>query len=220
MARPKAAIIDCQIGNMFSVERACEFVGLEPNVTFNARAIESADAVILPGVGAFAEAMASLQRHDLVGALRQVIASGKPFLGICLGMQLLFSESEEFGKVRGLDIISGQVVRFPASTEDGRHIRVPHIGWNGIRRHDARSWVGTPLEPLAGDADMYFVHSYYAQPSHPAVMLCTTEYEGIHFCSGVALRNVFAFQFHPEKSANEGLEIYAAFAAIVRSSGR
>jgi len=211
-AKPKVAIVDYELANMFSVARACAHAGLDPVVTSEPRGLEDATAVILPGVGAFGEAMANLHRLGLVSPIQNVIASGKPFLGICLGMQLLFSESEEFGTTEGLGIIPGRVIRFPRTNDQGAATRVPQIGWNRLSRPRSASWEGTLLGTTPNEEYMYFLHSYYAIPDDSSVTLCTTEYEGTGYCSGVARRNVAGLQFHPEKSARRGLAIYEAFA--------
>jgi imidazole glycerol-phosphate synthase subunit HisH len=215
MSAPTVAIVDCQLGNMFSVERACETVGLRPVVTADPSVIESADSVILPGVGAFATAMDNLARTGVDDCLRAAVASGRPFLGICLGMQLLFTSSEEFGSRPGLDIIRGTVRCFAPSSEP--RIRVPYIGWNAIRIPAGSSWAGTPLEDLRDGEEMYFVHSYYAEPADEDFVLCYSHYGSTPYCTGVAAGNVVAVQFHPEKSAARGLRIYDRFAAQVRA---
>ena len=213
--RRRVAIVDYQLANMFSVERACVHIGLEPVITADPAVIASSDAVILPGVGAFGEAMANLRQRNLVEPLREAVASGKPFLGICLGMQLLLSRSDEFGESEGLGIVPGRVVRFPATSPAGTALRVPQIGWNRICRPAHTSWDRTPLARTASGEHMYFLHSFYAVPDDDASVLCTTTYEGIDYCSGVARSNVFGLQFHPEKSAGRGMDIYQSFASLL-----
>lgn len=213
-AKPKVAIVDYQLANMFSVKLACEHVGLDPQITSNRDVIAASDAVVLPGVGAFGEAMRHLSSLDLIEPLREFIASERPFLGICLGMQLLFTESQEFGSSDGLGVIAGRVVPFPRESA-GRRLRVPQIGWNTVRRPVTVSWEGTPLSGSADGEYMYFLHSYYVVPEQTGVQLCMTEYGGVEYCSGVASGNVFGLQFHPEKSAARGMDIYRAFASII-----
>lgn len=211
---PRVVIVDYEAGNLFSVEHACKAVGLNPVIVNKAADIIKADALILPGVGAFGDAMKNLHRLDLVNSLLDFTAAGKPFLGVCLGMQILFSVSKEFGEHRGLNLIEGEVVKFPASNNDGKQIKVPQIGWNQIF-HPASSsnkWTGTPLENIADEEFMYFVHSYYATPSCSQNVLATTDYEGFSYCSAVTKGNIFAVQFHPEKSAAEGIKIYRDWA--------
>jgi glutamine amidotransferase len=179
----------------------------------------NSDGVILPGVGAFGDAMDNLKRLDLINPIKDFIGSGKPLMGICLGMQLLMSESEEFGKREGLDIIKGAVVKFPAIDDKGNKSKVPQVGWNGIHRSrigEDDVWDGTPLQDINESEFMYFVHSFYVVPANKTVMLSVTDYEGTQFCSSIAWKNIFAFQFHPEKSAQEGIKIYKNWASIIR----
>ena len=213
--RPKVAIVDYQLANMFSVELACQHVGLDPHITSDREVIAEADAVILPGVGAFGEAMRHLSSLDLMHPLRDFIESERPFLGICLGMQLLFSESEEFGSSEGLGVIAGRVVPFHREGPGPHSLRVPQIGWNTVHKPPAVSWEGTPLSGTADGEYMYFLHSYYVVPEQTGVQLCQTEYGGVEYCSGVASGNLFGLQFHPEKSAARGMDIYRAFASLI-----
>lgn len=209
IAAPKIAIIDYDMGNLFSVRHACMAAGMDPHITSDRDAILAADAAILPGVGAFGEAMANLTRMDLAGPLSDFAASGKPLMGVCLGLQLLFEESEEFGPHKGLGIIPGRVRRLPAKGPDGRTLRIPQIGWNRIRApRESKGWQDSPLEGLVQGEFMYFVHSYFVEPSRPEDALCVTESGGFEYCSGIRRGNVFAVQFHPEKSATEGIRIY------------
>jgi glutamine amidotransferase len=209
MSIKRVGIVDYQMGNLFSVRHACSAVGLQPEIINDADSLREYDALILPGVGAFGAAMANLDNLGLSRAIHEFIATGRPFLGICLGLQLLLSSSEEFGSHRGLDIIPGTVIRFPQTTPDGDLIRIPQIGWNAIRRPPQReSWETTPLTGLSANTYMYFVHSFYAAPKSPDHVLCLTDYEGVTYCSGVLFENVLAFQFHPEKSGREGISIY------------
>jgi glutamine amidotransferase len=203
------AIIDYGMGNLRSVEKALARVGHGSRVTRDPSVIAGAAGVVLPGVGAFRACMANLERFGLLPVLRQVIERGTPFLGICLGMQVLFEESEEFGPVRGLGILPGRVVRFVDGAVGG--LRVPHMGWNVLRRQG-----DAPDVPhLAGVADgayVYFVHSYYVVPRDPAIVATETPY-GVSFASSVRCDNVFAVQWHPEKSQETGLRVLANFAA-------
>jgi glutamine amidotransferase len=208
---PAVAIIDYGMGNLFSVRQACECVGIKPVITADRSVIDSSDALILPGVGAFGDAMDCLQRMDLVSSIRDFISSGKPFMGICLGLQLLMSYSEEFGVHKGLDIIKGKVVRFPDKDDEGKKNKVPQVGWNRIYLNSHNSNGGWDITPLSGTNNsefMYFVHSYYAVPDDKGLVLSTSRYGGTEYCSSLLYKNVFAVQFHPEKSAAEGIEIY------------
>lgn len=207
MQPKKTVIVDYGMGNLFSVLRACEHAGLSPVLTSDRKELASADAVILPGVGAFGPAMENLLRLDLAAPLKDFCASGRPFLGICLGFQLLMTSSEEFGVNRGLDIIKGVVRKFPRGT--GGAAKVPQVGWNSIKR--CRPWDATVLEGLADGEYMYFVHSFYVAPDSSETVCASTSYAGIEYASGINSGNVSACQFHPEKSAWNGLKIYANF---------
>lgn len=207
MQSKKTVIVDYGMGNMFSVLRACATAGLDAVLTSDRKELESADAVILPGVGAFGPAMENLNKLDLAGPLKAFCASGKPFLGICLGFQLLMTESEEFGLSRGLDIIKGTVKKFPVPNPEGA--KVPQIGWNAIKK--VGSWDRTALAGLADGEYMYFVHSFYVAPEKPGTTCSLTSYAGVDYASSVSSGNVFACQFHPEKSAWNGLKIYRNF---------
>jgi glutamine amidotransferase len=200
------AIIDYGMGNLRSVQKGLERVGYAAEVTRDPARIEAADGVVLPGVGAFGACMDNLRAYGLIDTVRRVITRGTPFLGICLGMQLLFDESEEFGRVPGLGIFPGRVVRFPETPA----LKVPHMGWNQIRKQ------GEPphLRGIDDGAFVYFVHSYYVVPADPSLTATTTEY-GIEFTSAIARDNVFAAQYHPEKSQTVGLKILANFGRIV-----
>lgn len=198
------AIIDYGMGNLRSVSKAFEAVGHQAVVTRDARVIGNASHVVLPGVGAFGDCMANIEQYGLVGAIRASIQSGKPFLGICLGLQLLFTESEEFGPHKGLDIIPGKVRRFAA----GPALKVPHIGWNQVRLQRA-----CPLfDGIADGAEWYFVHSYFVEPGDKHVAATATTY-GISFVSSVWKDNIVACQFHPEKSQAVGLRLIKNFGA-------
>jgi imidazole glycerol phosphate synthase, glutamine amidotransferase subunit len=205
------------MGNMFSVKRACEHVGLSAAATSDKDTILRSRAVILPGVGAFGEAMNNLAQLDLIDVIKEFVESGRPFMGICLGMQLLFSESEEFGPNKGLGIVEGNVVRFPSKDGDGCVVKIPQICWNQIARspHSVRTWQASPLTGIREGEFMYFVHSYFAAPKDPNDVLSITNYGGVDYCSSLLKDNVFAVQFHPEKSAIAGIQIYRNWANIV-----
>lgn len=207
----RVAIIDYGLGNLFSVQQACLAVGLNAVITRDGAALAKCDALILPGVGAFSDAMTTLNRLDLVQPIRDAAAAGKPLVGICLGIQLLMSESHEFGWHQGLGLIPGKVVPLPSPREGGRLLKVPQAGWNRIRPLGGGPewWAGTPLEGLADGEYMYFVHSFIAVPEDPSVVLSTTRYGDAEFCSSLAFGNIFACQFHPERSGRRGLTIYA-----------
>ena len=204
------AIVDYGMGNLRSVQKAFERLGHAAEVTRDAERIAAAPAVVLPGVGAFGACMANLTALGLVEPVRRAVRAGRPFLGICLGMQLLFEESEEFGPVAGLGLLPGRVVRFPADPER----KVPHMGWN--RLHIVRA--APPLAGIAEGAYVYFVHSYYPVPADPGIVATTTPY-GPEFASSVVADNVFACQFHPEKSQHVGLRLLDDFVGFVRGRG-
>ena len=206
------AIIDYGMGNLRSVQKGFEAVGAEAIVTSDSSKILSANSVVLPGVGAFKECMANLDNLNLIDTVHKSVNSGKPFLGICLGLQLLFSQAEEFGEVEGLGILSGKVVGFKDAqlkSESGEPLKIPHMGWNRVRVAP-----GNPLfESVADESYFYFVHSYYVVPQDPTVIATTTNY-GIDFASGIHFENVHAFQFHPEKSQRLGLTMLKNFSQL------
>lgn len=229
MTEIKVAILDYGLGNLFSIAHACERVGLRSVVTCSSQEIESADAVILPGVGAFGDAMTSLRSLGLVDVIKNVAGSGKPLMGICLGMQLLMSESHEFGVHEGLGIIEGSVAKFDAPKDGDRRLKVPQVGWNTIHKasadeytkqkdHALERWGASPLAGLEDEEYMYFVHSYYVKPSDESVAMSYTRYGDVEFCSSLGTGNVFGCQYHPERSGAQGLRIYENFGAI--TSGR
>ena len=232
------AIIDYGMGNLRSVQKAFEAAGHQAVVTRERRVLNDASHLVLPGVGAFADCMANLEQYGLIEPIRRAIARGKPFLGICLGLQLLFTESEEFGLHKGLGLVPGRVKRFPWGLAPARvpvpglreqrgsvpvrtgqapavarlrrepvpRLKVPHMGWNAL----TITREAPPLRGVETGAHFYFVHSYYVEPSDPSVACTMTEY-GIPFVSSIWRDNVFACQFHPEKSQAVGLRIIKNF---------
>ncbi len=202
-------IVDYQMGNLRSVQKAIERVGGEARISSDAREIANADKLILPGVGAFGDAMAEIRRRDLASPIRSFIDSGRPFLGICLGLQLLFEKGYEHGEHDGLGVLAGDVVKFDLPPT----MKVPHMGWNTVkRRSDAPL-----LADLQDDTHFYFVHSYYVRPADPSVVALDCDYGG-NFCAAVAKDNLFATQFHPEKSQSDGLQLLAAFNGLQSSA--
>ncbi len=225
----KVVVVDYGAGNLHSVSRAVVNAGTRPLVTSNAAYLDDAEAVIVPGVGAAADTMRNLREHGLVQPIRDYIASGRPFLGVCMGQQALFDVSEEGGEHECLGVLAGRVVRLP-SEEGGEHeclgvlagrvvrlpngLKVPHMGWNQVR-------VVRPHEIFEGIPDgsnFYFVHSYYPHPEDPDVVIGETEY-GVTFPSVIARDNVVATQFHPEKSGEMGLRMYSNFLKIAARAG-
>lgn len=213
------AIIDYKLSNLFSVKHACEHVGLKASITSSGKEIINSRAAILPGVGAFGDAMNNLHNLKIVQAIKDFIKSGKPFLGICLGMQLLFTESEEFGQHEGLNIIPGKVIKFPHKNSRQQIVRVPQIGWNAINipYDNPQKWQNTPLSNLTNGEFMYFVHSFFTIPRNKNDILTVTKYEETEYASGIIHDNVIAFQFHPEKSGPEGIKIYQEWASKIKN---
>lgn len=213
------AIVDFGMGNLFSVQKALETVGLEAGITQDPAAVEAARAVVLPGMGAFGDAMAELAAHGLVEPLRNLVRTGKPFLGVCLGLQLMLEESFEFGRHEGLGMIEGSVVRFEGPVEDGVALKVPQVGWNAIAPPTgapADHWAGSPLDGLPAGVRGYFVHSYHARPKDPSTILAVSRYGQIEFPSALRKGNLFGCQFHPEKSGPRGIDMYRNFAKAIR----
>ena len=200
-------IVDYGMGNLRSVSKAFETQGYAVKVTSNARDIGDANGLVLPGVGAFGECMSNLERHGLVEPIKEYINSGRPFLGICLGFQILFENSEESPGVNGLGLFKGKVVRFPDFGE--KRIKVPQMGWNRIN-FEAGSSV---LNNIPEGSWFYFVHSYYVRPEDNGLNIITSNY-GIEFAAAVEKDNIFACQFHPEKSGQQGLNLVKNFARL------
>jgi len=203
------AIIDYGMGNLRSVQKGLERVGFDAVVTRDVARIQAARGVVLPGVGAFSACMENLNKFRLVEPVREIVRRKKPFLGICLGFQLLFSESEEFGKQKGLDLFPGRVVGFHAE----ENLKVPHMGWNRIEKTKDSPF----LEGIASGAYVYFVHSFYVVPEDGSVTATTTDY-GSSFVSSIATERLFACQFHPEKSQELGLRVLANFGRFVQNN--
>jgi glutamine amidotransferase len=204
------AIIDYGMGNLRSVQKGFEKIGYEAVVTADPKVLLDAERVVLPGVGAFRDCIRNLEEGGFIDPIHKVIQAGKPFLGICLGLQLLFTESEEFGLHKGLNVIPGRVVRFPEGMQEaGEELKVPHMGWNQISvKHEAPIFEG-----IADGTNVYFVHSYYVKPEDEGVIATTTRY-GIEFCSSIWRDNIVATQFHPEKSQEKGLAMLKNFATM------
>lgn len=223
----RVVIVDYGVGNVFSVQHACQAAGLQAAVSSSREALLDADAVILPGVGAFSDAMDALKRLDLIGPIKDFSATSKPLIGICLGMQLLMTEGTEFGTREGLGLIEGVVERLSVEAEGERRFKVPHVGWNRIFKPKALSgqpsrgaierdpWLGMPLAGLDEGEFMYFVHSYYVLPKYQDVVLSLSRYGHAEFCSSINSGNIFGFQFHPERSGPAGLKIYQNLAGLI-----
>ncbi|MDP3040990.1 MAG: imidazole glycerol phosphate synthase subunit HisH [Deltaproteobacteria bacterium] len=207
-------IVDYGMGNLRSVHKALERVGFQASVTQDPAEVKKAAGLIVPGVGAFKKAMENLQELGLVNPIIEFVESGKPFLGICLGLQLLFSGSDEFGFQKGLSLFKGRVVRFPfshpAASPPKDSLKVPHMGWNTVHIHKRPP----VLDGIADGAYFYFVHSYYPVPEEQEIVATTTDYGG-EFVSSVSRGNLFACQFHPEKSQSVGLKLLKNFGRLV-----
>ena len=199
------AIIDYDAGNIKSVEKALHYLGEETTVTRDPQTLLNVDKVILPGVGSFGQAMENLHTYGLVPVIHEIVEKKTPFLGICLGLQLLFEESEESKGVKGLSLLKGKILRIP----DGSGLKIPHIGWNSLKfPHKGRLFLGLPEESY-----VYFVHSYYLKAAEEEIVTATTEY-GTLIHASVEKDNIFGCQFHPEKSSEVGLTILKNFIAL------
>lgn len=208
---PRVQIVDYRLGNLFSIQQACRRVGMDAFVSASAESLKQVDGIILPGVGAFGNAMDSLRQLRLLDPLRGAVEAGTPLMGICLGMQLLFQESEEFGQHEGLGLLPGTIRRIPEQIVAGRKLRVPNVGWNHV--YFAPHATDLALrEGVPDGAYFYFVHSFYADPAEPSDCLTTTQYGRIRYCSAVRRGNILGVQFHPEKSAQVGLRFYENWA--------
>lgn len=211
-------IVDYGMGNLRSVGKALETLGFSVRVSGSAADLSRCRGIVLPGVGAFRDCMENLGRQGLIPFLKDVLLDGRPFLGICLGLQVLFSESEEFGRHTGIGFLAGKVVRFPSGmaadgTSGTAPLKVPHMGWNRVEftmDHPA-------LRGVPSGSYFYFVHSYYVRPDDPAVVACRTSY-GVEFAAGVGKGSLLAVQFHPEKSQVAGLAVLANFGRMCREA--
>ena len=214
MPIPEVAVIDYGMGNLLSVQRGLEHCGARVKVTSDSGAILAASHVVLPGVGAFSDGMAGLRRQDLDGVLTELAAKGTPLLGICLGMQMLLDESDEFGTTAGLGLIPGRVIPIPSTTVDGSPQKIPHIGWNVlVFPPGQQGWKDTPFEEVTLEDAVYFVHSFMANPTDPNHRIADCLYGGVQVSAAIGRDNVFGCQFHPEKSGEVGLKILRRFCA-------
>lgn len=212
MIKPRITLIDYGVGNLLSVQRGLEQCGAEVVLTSDPEGVIAASRVVLPGVGAFANAMQALEERNLVTAIRQLAKHGTPLLGICLGMQLLLDESEEFGRTSGLGLIPGKVVPIPTTTVLGEAQKIPHIGWSEIVPSGDRSdWRTSILEDNSPGEATYFVHSFMSVPADPAHRVADCVYGGHRIAAVIAKDQITACQFHPEKSGEVGLKILRRF---------
>ena len=211
-SQPTVTVVDYGAGNILSVTRALAHVGALATVSDDPVVVARADRILLPGVGAFGKAMDELAKRRLIEPLRAYAASGRPFLGICLGMQLMLEESAEFGRQEGLGLIAGKVQPIPAVTATGEPHKIPHIGWNAlIPAENGAAWSASPLAGMAPDTAVYFVHSFGVYPARPEHTLAECDYGGCRFAAAVMRDNIVGFQFHPEKSGAVGLAMIRGF---------
>lgn len=210
----KIAIVDYGVGNLYSLIRAFNFFGVEAVITEDAKILEKADGIILPGVGSFEAGMRGLEIRGLTETIRNLAKDDKPVLGICLGAQIMLTEGHEFGIFKGLDIIKGKVVHFPILVDNEK---VPHIGWNTISPRKGDSWSDTILDPFDKNDQVYFVHSYILEPESKENILALTTYGNHTFCSAVKKGNIYGCQFHPEKSGTVGLKLIENFINLIKN---
>ena len=206
MSKPKVVIVDYGVGNLLSVQRAVEECGAQAITSSEPSIIAQADRAILPGVGAFANGMQALESLGLVEVLKKIATDGTPLLGICLGMQLLLSESEEHGRNNGLGIIPGRIVPIPAADTSGVAMKIPHIGWNSLVAPEHTTWSGTILQNSIPGDTVYFLHSFVVQPNDPATRIADCLYGANRISAVIEQGNVCGCQFHPEKSGRVGLK--------------
>lgn len=212
MKQPNVVVIDYGVGNLLSVQRGFEHHNIPVLVSSKQQEIFDASHVVLPGVGAFGKAMAALRKRDLVDVIKEVNQKKTPLLGICLGMQLLFEESQEFGYNEGLGLIPGTVSPLPSHSKDGSILKSPHIGWGELKpKETKKDWSGTLLDTINVNDAAYFVHSYMALPSDTNHVIAQTDFGGNDVTAVISCENIFACQFHPEKSGNVGLNILKRF---------
>lgn len=205
-------LVDYGLGNLFSVERAIKHIGGEVIITDAPETIIKANSLILPGVGAFGEGILNLRRKGLVEAIKTVALSGRPLLGICLGMQLLMTFSKELGVHQGLNLIEGKVVHLSDTRNASQHYKVPHIGWSELELpNENTTWANTILKELQAGDSAYFIHSYVVMPSNSANVLATTTYGGYKYCAVIKKDKIYGCQFHPEKSGPVGLQVLKNF---------
>jgi imidazole glycerol-phosphate synthase subunit HisH len=212
---PEVAVIDYGLGNLLSVRRGLEHCGATVTVTSDPNTILSANRVVLPGVGSFAHGMAELRNRGLESVVRKVAAQGSFLLGICLGMQILLDESEEFGKTEGLGLISGSVVPIPSTTINGFSQKIPHIGWNSlVLPQERENWEDSLLHEISPGESVYFVHSFMAVPNNPKHRIADCIYGVVSVSAAIRRDNIYGCQFHPEKSGEVGLKILQRFLSL------
>ncbi|WP_029008261.1 imidazole glycerol phosphate synthase subunit HisH [Azospirillum halopraeferens] len=211
MSSATVTVFDYGLGNLYSVCRALEHVGADVRLVDSPPAAGTVERLVVPGVGAFGDCVAGLRRRGMFDAVREHAATGRPFLGICVGMQMLFEVGEEFGEHEGLGLIPGRVAAISATGADGTPHRLPHIGWAPLVRPGGASWEGTPLAAVEPGESVYFVHSFQALPTHPDHCAAVYDYDGLPVTAAVRNGAVFGTQFHPERSGPVGLRILSRF---------
>ena len=211
--RTKVTVVDYGIGNVYSVQRALEVCGAQVVLSTDPREIEAADRLVLPGVGAFSDGMIGLRERGLIDPILRYAATCRPFLGICLGMQMLATISQEFGEYSGLGLISGAVIPLPETDLSGDSLKIPHTGWTGLHRTDTSTWSNTPLENTTEGESVYMVHSFAFNPEDERDRLADCIYGGHRVCAAVRRDRIFGCQFHPEKSGPAGLRMLSRFLA-------
>jgi len=216
MSGKAVTLVDYGIGNLFSVRRAFETQGATVKVTQNPEEVYNAEALVFPGVGAFKQGIDALNARGLFGAVREYCTRGRPFFGLCVGMQIMFTEGHEFETSQGLGLIKGTVDRIPSKDTDNRDLKVPHIGWNQLKAN--RSWQGTCLNDTPENSFVYFVHSFAAYPDNPDDVLAYTEYGGNKITAVVARDHLMGCQFHPERSGAVGLRLISTFLEMCKGT--
>ncbi|MFN8390346.1 MAG: imidazole glycerol phosphate synthase subunit HisH [Bdellovibrionota bacterium] len=221
-AAPKVGIVDYGVGNLFSVVEACKVAALEPTLVTSPDGLAASDGIILPGVGAFGTAVEHLQNLGLFSALQEAARAGRPLLGICLGMQLLFDSSSEFGDHRGLGLIPGTVRELREMEPKDPRLKVPHIGWTPVTYRTPEAWptenpaLAALFADIPDNTEYYFVHSFAAEPKEPSSVAAESDYLGRRFCSVAHSKNVIGMQCHPERSGTLGLKVYRNWGELLR----
>lgn len=214
MSNADVTILDYGLGNLFSITNAFKYLGARVQIASRNENLNNATRVVIPGVGAFSDGMHEMKRRGFVESLHHVMQKKRPILGICLGMQMLLSMSEEFGEHEGLGIIPGKVVAIPGKTTDGKLLKIPHIGWARVFPRDQEGWSGPLTQSIRPGTSFYFVHSYVARPEDEDQLIGYCEYGGHQLTAIISRENVFGVQFHPEKSAGAGLRLLKNFLSI------
>lgn len=215
----RVAIVDFDLGNLFSVQQACRVAGINAFITQDPKEVAAADAVILPGVGGFPLAMSVLKQRGLISSIKDVAASGRLLVGVCLGMQLLMDGSTEFGHTDGLGLIAGSADKLPnLDGGNGRPVPIPNVGWSGITPAFDGAWSATPLADTRAGTRFYFVHSYYVTPRQNSDAMAMSQFGSMSYCAAVRRGNILGFQFHPERSGEVGLQLYRALPPLIEAA--